>query len=96
MEYLEEGADIESCFPVRKEINIEGVDCRELTGGRFATLVHRGPYDQLFRSYARMFAFLKARDVQPAAPLREVYHKGPGMIFRGNPAKYVTEIQFLF
>ncbi len=22
-------------------------------------------------------------------------HKGPGMIFRGNPAKYLTEIQIL-
>ena len=26
-------------------------------------------------------------------PTREVYLKGPGMIFRGNPKKYLTEIQ---
>jgi effector-binding domain-containing protein len=26
-------------------------------------------------------------------PTREVYLKGPGMIFRGNPKNYVTEIQ---
>lgn len=94
MEYLDEGADIESCFPVRKELKSAGVDCRELPGGRFATLVHCGPYDQLFRSYAKIFEFLKSRCLELNAPIREVYHKGPGMIFRGNSAKYITEIQF--
>ena len=28
-------------------------------------------------------------------PTREVYLKGPGMIFKGNPNKYLTEIQIL-
>ena len=28
-------------------------------------------------------------------PTREIYHKGPGMIFRGSPKNYLTEIQFL-
>ena len=26
-------------------------------------------------------------------PSREIYLKGPGMFFKGNPHKYVTEIQ---
>jgi hypothetical protein len=26
-------------------------------------------------------------------PTREVYLKGPGMIFKGNPKNYLTEIQ---
>jgi hypothetical protein len=26
-------------------------------------------------------------------PTREVYLKGPGMIFKGNPKRYLTEIQ---
>ena len=29
------------------------------------------------------------------APPREVYLKGPSMIFRGNPHKCLTEIQIL-
>ena len=29
-------------------------------------------------------------------PIREIYIKGLGMIFRGNPKKYITEIQFPF
>jgi effector-binding domain-containing protein len=26
-------------------------------------------------------------------PTREIYVKGPGMIFKGNPNNYLTEIQ---
>jgi len=29
-------------------------------------------------------------------PTREVYLKGPGMIFKGNPRNYLTEIQIPF
>lgn len=29
-------------------------------------------------------------------PIREIYIKGPVMIFLGNPKKYITEIQFMF
>jgi hypothetical protein len=28
-------------------------------------------------------------------PSRELYLKGPGLIFAGNPKKYLTEIQML-
>ncbi|NIM18127.1 MAG: MerR family transcriptional regulator, partial [Candidatus Aminicenantes bacterium] len=29
-------------------------------------------------------------------PTREQYLKGPGMIFRGNPKKYVTRLMMLY
>jgi hypothetical protein len=29
-------------------------------------------------------------------PTREVYLQGPGMLFKGNPARYLTEIQVFF
>jgi hypothetical protein len=32
----------------------------------------------------------------PTHPPREVYVKGPGMIFKGNPKNYLTEIQLSF
>jgi hypothetical protein len=28
-------------------------------------------------------------------PTREIYLKGPGMIFKGNPENYLTEIQIM-
>jgi effector-binding domain-containing protein len=38
---------------------------------------------------------VKSRGYELEVPCREVYLKGPGMIFRGNPQKYLTEIQML-
>ncbi len=66
---------------------------RELPGGRFVCLLHRGPYEELGRSYRKVFESIEAKGLKPAVPSREVYLKGPGMIFRGNPKKYLTEIQ---
>jgi DNA-binding transcriptional MerR regulator len=95
-EYHEADADFEACLPIRQMKDVEGVSVRELPGGRCVSLVHRGPYDELSRSYARIFQYLNDRKYQALVPTREVYLKGPGMIFKGNPKKYVTEIQILF
>ncbi len=92
-EYKEDDADFEACMPIRKGIAAEGVSVRELTGGRCLTLLHQGPYDQLGRSYARILSEIKKRGDEIEMPTREIYLKGPGMIFRGNPQKYLTEIQ---
>lgn len=93
MEYKDDGAEIESCFPVKKKIEKDGILCRELPRVNCVTLIHKGPYDQLSRSYKRVFDFIKSKNLTPLAPVREVYLKGPGMIFKGNPKKYLTEIQ---
>ena len=92
-EYREEGADFEPCFPVRKQIEAEGVSVRELPGGRCLTLVHQGPYEQLGRSYAKIMSARREPEMKITLPTREVYLKGPGMIFKGNPKNYLTEIQ---
>ncbi|HMP82261.1 MAG TPA: MerR family transcriptional regulator [Verrucomicrobiota bacterium] len=92
-EYRDGDADIEPCFPVRKPVAADGVSVRELPGGRCLTLVHRGPYDQLGRSYAKILKRAGAPEIKLTLPTREVYLKGPGMIFKGNPKNYLTEIQ---
>jgi DNA-binding transcriptional MerR regulator/effector-binding domain-containing protein len=92
-EYREQDADFEPCFPVRKLVDVDGVSTRELPGVRAITLVHRGPYEELGRTYARLFKYVKERGYEVSTPTREVYLKGPGMIFRGNPKKFLTEIQ---
>jgi DNA-binding transcriptional MerR regulator len=92
-EYRDGDADFEPCFPVRKEVTAEGVSFRTLPGCRFLTLVHRGPYDQLGRSYARILKQAGELKMNISLPTREVYVKGPGMIFKGNPRNYLTEIQ---
>jgi DNA-binding transcriptional MerR regulator len=93
-EHKEEDADFESCFPVRQGARGgDGVSIRELPGARCASLLHRGPYDELGRSYQKVFQYLERKGLKAGLPCREVYLKGPGMIFRGNPRKYLTEIQ---
>ena len=95
-EYREDDANFEPCVPVRKAPQVAGVSIRELAGGRCLALPHRGPYDELGRSYQRLIRFAKERGYELKLPSREVYLKGPGMIFKGNPKKYLTEIQILY
>ena len=95
-EYREDDADFEPCFPIRREIAVDGVSVRTLPGGRGLALIHRGPYDQLGRSYAKILQHANERKFNLALPTREVYVKGPGMIFKGNPKNYLTEIQLPF
>jgi DNA-binding transcriptional MerR regulator/effector-binding domain-containing protein len=92
-EYREDDANFEPCFPIRQAVQAEGVDVRQLPGGRCIVLIHRGPYEQLGRSYQRALRYAKEHGYTVTVPTREVYLKGPGMIFRGNPEKYLTEIQ---
>jgi DNA-binding transcriptional MerR regulator len=94
-EYREEAADFEACMPVRQRKDVAGISIHELPGGRCVSLIHQGPYDQLGRSYARIFEHINDQKCRAILPTREVYLKGPGMIFRGNPKKYLTEIQIL-
>src|SRR5688572_10943437 len=69
MEYKEDGADIESCFPVKKKIETDLVKTRELPKGRCVTLIHKGPYDQLSRSYGRVFEYIKVKNLTTTAPI---------------------------
>lgn len=92
-EYREEDANFEPCFPLRKRVEADGVALHDLPGGRCAALIHQGPYEELHRSYARVLKYVADHGYAMQLPSREVYLKGPGMIFRGNPQKYLTEIQ---
>lgn len=95
-EYKESDADFEACMPVREAAQAaEGISIHELPGGRCVSLLHQGPYDQLGRSYERILRYIHERGYKVEMPTREVYLKGPGMIFRGNPKRYLTEIQML-
>jgi effector-binding domain-containing protein len=94
-EYREDDADFEPCIPVRGGKGDDGIEIRELPGGACVTLLHKGPYAQLGKSYAKILDYVRQKGYQTRVPTREIYHKGPGMIFRGNPKNYLTEIQIL-
>ncbi len=92
-EYKEEDADFESYFPIKKERPAASITVRMLPEERCICLVHRGPYSEISRSYARLLEAIHERGLEPQTPSREVYIKGPGMIFKGNPKNYLTEVQ---
>jgi DNA-binding transcriptional MerR regulator len=94
-EYRDDDADMEPCVPIRQGKEVEGISVRELPGGRCVALLHQGPYEQMGRSYEKILAYIKAKGYDVLLPTREVYLKGPGMLFKGNPKKYLTEIQML-
>ena len=94
-EYRPDDADFEACMPVKGGKEVEGISIRQLPAGRCVSLLHKGPYDDLGRSYAKILEYVKTKGYEVVMPTREVYLKGPGMIFKGNPKKYLTEIQFL-
>lgn len=93
-EYKEDEADFEPCFPVRKGTDSEGIKVRELKGGKCVSLIHKGSYETIGDSYKRIIGYVSQKKYKSQTPSREVYLKGPGMIFKGNPNNYLTEIQF--
>ncbi|HEX3599998.1 MAG TPA: MerR family transcriptional regulator, partial [Lacipirellulaceae bacterium] len=84
-EYREGDANFEPCMPIRKAVEAEGFIVRELPAATCITLTRYGPYEELRRSYARLMKYVKDQGYEISLPTREVYLKGPGMIFRGNP-----------
>lgn len=94
-EYKADDADFEACMPIRKGNGTDEINVRELPGGACLSLLHAGPYDEIGGSYQKIISFAKQHGYEIETPTREVYIKGPGMIFKGNPKNYLTEIQLM-
>jgi DNA-binding transcriptional MerR regulator/effector-binding domain-containing protein len=95
-EYKEDDADIETCYPVASNMKKAGdLILHKLPGGKCVSLIHKGPYENLNRSYAKIMEYIQKKKYETVLPVREIYLKGPGMIFRGNAKNYLTEIQII-
>jgi DNA-binding transcriptional MerR regulator len=94
-EFRQEDADFEACMPVRTDKQIDGIMVRRIAGGRCVSCLHKGPYDQMGRSYAQILDYIRGKDYVVQMPTREIYINGPGMIFAGNPRNYLTKIQIM-
>jgi DNA-binding transcriptional MerR regulator len=92
-EYKEDDADFEACFPVKQGKSTDAISVRELPSQKVVSLMHQGPYSEMAQTYAKLLAFLKEKGLKYELPTREIYIKGPGMLFKGNPKNYLTEIQ---
>lgn len=85
-------ADIETCLPIKEKIDNQDISCKELPGIKAITTIHKGSYDGLNKAYKALLNYANENNFECLLPSREVYKKGPGMIFAGNPDKYITEI----
>lgn len=94
--YYDEGcveqADMELCLPTRKLISASNIDCKYLPAMKAICTTHLGSHDTLYMAYKSLFEYVNEHDLNILTPSREIYVKGPGMIFKGNPQNYVTRI----
>ncbi len=92
LEYKEDDADIEGCVMVKKEINAAGINCRMFPETPSVSIVHEGPYGTQSADYMKLFSYCSTKGYTVITPIIERYSKGPGMIIKGNPDKYQTEL----
>lgn len=90
-ELKEEDMDIEACVPVESNaVGGEGVTARVLPGGRFASTMHAGPYNDIGEAYQALVLWIRGNDLEPAGPFRDIYLVGPQQV--EDPADYRTEV----
>lgn len=73
-----EDLDVEAGFPVGGEVEGNGdIITSEIPAGRFATVVHTGPYEQLEPLYDRLDKWVRQNQYEPAGVIYEMYLNGP-------------------
>jgi effector-binding domain-containing protein len=71
-------ADIEVCVPIAEKIpENEEIRCYELSGGKNARIIHKGPYEASGPAYERLFAWLLENGLKLTGPIREAYLNDP-------------------
>jgi len=62
--------------------------------GEVAEILHIGSYSEETPTIEKLYKFVKEKGYEIVGPHEEEYLKGPGMFFKGNPAKYQTIIRY--
>jgi AraC family transcriptional regulator len=71
-------ADIEVCVPIAEKIpESDDIKCYELSGGKNARIIHKGPYEACEPAYERLFAWLLENGLKLTGPIREAYLNDP-------------------
>ena len=94
--YYDEGykekADIELCIPFKGNVTSNELTVKQLPPEKAVCTQHVGTYETLNEAYKQIIQYAKSNGYEMKIPSREIYVKGPGMIFKGNPNKYITDI----
>ena len=92
-EYREQDVDVEVAVPVAGKVpGNSKVKLQELPAvSQMACVIHKGDYGGIGQAYNAVMAWVDKNGYRVTDCNREVYLQGPG---QGDPASYVTEIQF--
>ncbi|MCP1100804.1 effector-binding domain-containing protein [Aequitasia blattaphilus] len=86
--------EMELCVPTAEIPVGNGIEVKEMPRIKAVCVTHIGSYETLNNAYAEIDRYTAENGLQLMPPFREVFIKGPGMMLKGNPEKYVTEILF--
>lgn len=86
--------EVELCVPTAEIPLGNGVETKEIPRVRAICVTHIGSYETMSNAYEAIDKYAMKNNIQLQSSFREVYIKGPGMLLKGNPEKYITEIIF--
>lgn len=86
--------EMELCVPTEETPAGSGIEVKEMPRLKAVCVTHVGSYESLDKAYAAIDQYAVNHKLMLTPPFREVFIKGPGMLLKGNPDKYITEIQF--
>jgi len=86
--------EMELCVPTAETPKSNGVTVKDMPQVKAVCVTHVGSYETMHYAYEAIKNYAQENNLSLQPPLREVFIKGPGMILKGNPNKYITEIKF--
>jgi len=91
-EYKENDADMECVVPItgRCPVCDPSMEIRTLAGGKFLTLIYKGPYTGLHEAWSRIGAYAEEHEFLITGPHRELYLNDPGRVAE---TELLTELQ---
>lgn len=88
--------EMELCVPSAETPDGNGITVKDMPRIKAISVTHVGPYEAMQGAYEAIDRYAQEKRLVLQPPFREVFIKGPGMIIKGNPTKYITEILFPF
>lgn len=90
-EMHEDAWKLEACVPVSATSPApEGLTPRRFSGGKMASALHVGPYDELGMAYRELEVWMDKHDLKRAGPPFDIYLNDPSEV--KDPARFETEI----
>ena len=86
--------EMELCVPTAESPNDNGITVKAMPRIKAVCVTHVGSYETMQYAYQAIDRYAQENNLTLQLPFREVFIKGPGMLIKGNPDKYITEILF--